>query len=249
MNRFMLGLFWIALSLGGSPLVWADAVTDWNANAGKATIAAGIDPLNASRMYAMVHIAIHDALNAIDLRFEPYALDIRGPSEASPEAAVATAARDVLVPILNQMPLPQGSIDVGVASVETDYDAALEAIANGTPKTAGVVIGHDAAAAILAVRVADGSDAPLTDESYPQGTRPGEYRFTPGVTSAFGTEWGNVTPFVLEDGNQFQPGPPYAVTSRKYTADFNEVKALGAKDGSTRMDDQTQIAHFWAQSS
>jgi hypothetical protein len=71
MNKFMLGLFWIALSLGSSPLVWADAVTAWNANADKATIAACIDPLNTSRMYAMVHIAIHDALNAIDHRFQP----------------------------------------------------------------------------------------------------------------------------------------------------------------------------------
>src|SRR5262245_48181363 len=134
MNTFALRLFGIALSLGWVPLLWADAVMDWNANAGKATIAAGIDGVNASRMYAMMHIAIHDSLNAIDRRFEPYALDIRGPSEASAEAAVAAAAHDVLVPILNQLPLPQGSIDVGVASVEADYDATLEAITSGMPK-------------------------------------------------------------------------------------------------------------------
>jgi hypothetical protein len=69
MNKFTLGVFCLSLSLGWSPLVWADAVTDWNANAEKATIAACLDPLNTTRMYAMVHIAIHDALNTIDRRF------------------------------------------------------------------------------------------------------------------------------------------------------------------------------------
>src|SRR5262245_13236063 len=81
----------------------ADAVTDWNANAGKAARAAclspALDPLHESRAYAMMHIAIHDALNAIDRRFRPYAFRARaeaGPL-ASAEAAVAAAARGVLV--------------------------------------------------------------------------------------------------------------------------------------------------------
>jgi hypothetical protein len=70
----------LSLSLGWSPLVRADAVTDWNANASKAALAACIspylDPLHESRMYAMMHIAIHDALNAIQRHSRPYALDL-----------------------------------------------------------------------------------------------------------------------------------------------------------------------------
>lgn len=253
MGKFTPGIcaFSLLCILGWSPVVQADAVTDWNANAGKAT--ACIDPLNASRLYAMLHIAIHDALNTINRRFQPYVLDIaysrdRGPSGASVPAAVATAAHDVLVPVLNQMPV-SACIDAGIASVEADYNAALDAIADGALKTQGVVIGHAAAAVILAQRVADGADAPLVDAAYPQGTHPGEYRFTPGTSFAFGEEWGHVTPFVLDHSAQFRPGPPYDVTSRKYAADFNEITSLGAKEGSTRTDEQTQIALFWQESS
>ncbi|HEV8713990.1 MAG TPA: hypothetical protein VGX03_14330, partial [Candidatus Binatia bacterium] len=85
------------LSAGWSPLARADAVTDWNENAGEAAVAACIspiqDPLHESRMYAVMHVAIHDALNAITRRSRPYALDIQAPSGASVDAAVATARR------------------------------------------------------------------------------------------------------------------------------------------------------------
>jgi hypothetical protein len=252
MRTFMLGICtcFLSLSLGWSPLVWADAVTDWNANAGKAAIAECIDGFHESWMYGMMHIAIHDALNAINRRFHPYVLDIQGPSGASLDAAVATAAHDVLVPLLGQLPdIFSACIDAVVASIEADYTAALDAIPDGTPKTQGMVIGHAAAAVILALRVSDGADTLFLDPDYPQGTNPGEYRFTPGTPFAGAPGWGNVTPFVLQDSAQFRPGPPYDVTSKKYAADFNEIKSLGAKVGSTRTDEQTQIAHFWVESS
>ncbi|MGH8070914.1 MAG: vanadium-dependent haloperoxidase [Candidatus Entotheonellia bacterium] len=257
MRTFTLGICacFLTFSLGWFPVVWADAVTDWNLNAGKAAIVACISPaadaLHESRLYAMVHIAIHDALNAIDRRFLPYILDIPETSAASVEAAVATAARDVLVPLLEQLPadLFAACIPAAVAGVEADYTAALGAIADGTPKTQGIVIGRAAADAVLAQRVADGADTLFElDADYPQGTKPGEYRFTPPFLFAGAPEWGNVTPFVLNDSSQFRPGPPYDVTSKKYTADFNEIKSLGAKDGSTRTTEQTQIAHFWVES-
>ena len=231
----------------------ADTVTEWNANAAIATC---VIALHESRLYAMMHIAIHDALNTINRRFRPYVLDKHGPSGASAEAAVATAAHDVLVPVLNQLvpvfnqlPAIQECIDASVASIEVDYTEALARIPEGAPKTQGTVIGHAAAAAILALRVADGSDTLVLDFDYPQGMDPGEYRFPPGAPFAFMPGWADVTPFVLHDSAQFRPGSPYAVTSRKYTADFNEVKSLGAKVGSTRTAEQTQIAHFWVESS
>ena len=240
----------LTLSLGWSSPVWGDVVTDWNANAGKAAIGSCIDGFHESWMYGMMHIAIHDALNAINRRFQPYVLDIQGPSGASVDAAVATAARDVLVPLLGQLPdIFSACIDAVVASIEADYTAALDAIEEGPPKTQGMVIGRAAAAVILALRVADGADTLFLDPDYPQGTKPGEYRFTPGTPFAAAPGWGDVTPFVLKDSAQFQPGPPYDVTSKKYTADFNEIKSLGAKDSSTRTTEQSQIAHFWVESS
>ena len=68
----------------------------------------------------------------------------------------------------------------------------------------------------------------------------------------FAPGWADVTPFVLRDSSQFRPGPPYAVTSRKYTADFVEVKRLGGDDITTpsaRSAEQTEIALFWVESS
>jgi hypothetical protein len=108
-------------------------------------------------------------------------------------------------------------------------------------------------ATILALRADDGHRELLVpDFAYPQGTAPGEYRFTPGATFAFAPGLGTETPFVLPDGAQFRPGPPYAVTDPRYTADFEEIKALGG-DGvttpSARTADQTEIALFWYESS
>lgn len=236
----------------------ADAVIDWNANAGKAAIAACIspadDPLHESRLYAMMHLAIHDAINAIDRRSRPYALDMRAPPTASTAAAVAAAARDVAVPVLGQLPFPfpQACIDAGIASVEADYAAALGAIPDGAAKTQGIDVGKAAAATMLALRAADGSDTPFLDFAYPQGTNPGEYRFTPGFAFVAAPGWADVTPFVLHDSSQFRAAPPYVVKSHKYTADFNEVKALGGDDITTpsaRTAEQTEIAHFWVESS
>jgi hypothetical protein len=259
MKKYILGLSLCLFAVGRPVLVGADAVTDWNENAGKAAIAACIspnmNPLHESRMYAMMHLAIHDALNGIERHSHPYAFDIEGPLGASPDAAVATAAHDVLVPLINQLPLPpplQPCKVAAIAGVEADYTAALAAITDGPAKTQGIVIGEAAAAVVLAMRIADGSITPLADFAYPQGTVPGEWRFTPGFPFAFAPGWADVTPFALQDSTQFRPSPPYEVTSKKYTEDFNEVKSLGG-DGvttpSARTPEQTEIALFWVESS
>jgi PAP2 superfamily len=236
--------------------VRADAVTAWNANAGEAARAACIapidNPLHESRLYAMTHVAVHDALNAIDSRSDPYAFHGEAKRRTSPDAAVASAARNVLVPALRQLPAPQACIEAGVASVEADYATALDTIRDGQAKARGIELGQAAAAAILALRAADGADTPLVDPANPQGTRPGEYRFTPGFDFAFAPGWADVTPFVLNESSQFRPGPPDPVTGRKYAADLNEVKRLGG-DGVTTPSDrtaaQTEIARFWVESS
>jgi PAP2 superfamily len=238
-----------------------DAVILWNARAGEAATKACIapldDPFHESRMYAMMHIAIHDALNAFDRRFQPYAFDKRVEPGASPEAAVAAAARDVMVPLLGQLPrelpfITQACIDAAVASVETAYTAAIAGLPDAPAKTQGIAAGQAAAAAILARRAADGAVGPFLNTSCPQETSPGKYQCTPGHPFVAFEVWGKVTPFALQDSAQFRPGPPYAVTDKAYTADYNEVKSLGS-DGSitpsARTADQTEIAYFWWESS
>ena len=234
----------------------ADAVTDWNESAGRAAVASCLAPFGngpaEARLYAMVHIAIHDAVNAIDRRYRSYAFDAEVNVPASPDAAVAAAARDVLVSVIAQLQESPACVAAGIASVEADYAAALAAISAGPEKTAGIQVGQAAAAAILALRASDGSDTPLLDFDYPQGTNPGEYRFVPGVDFTFAPGWGNVTPYVLQRSAQFRAGPPYRVDSKKYAADFNEVKSLGGDDIATpsmRTDEQTEIGLFWIESS
>ena len=203
----------------------------------------------------MLHVAIHDALNAIDRQSRPYTFDMQAAPGASPDAAVAAAARDVLVALIGQLPLElvsQSCIAAGVASVEANYTVALAAIPDNQAKVQGISVGQAAAAAILALRAADGAVGPFLDFNCPQDTNPGEYQCTPGTPFIAFQVWKNVTPFVLQDSSQFRPGPPYAVTRKKYTADFDEVESLGG-DGittpSARTADQTEIALFWYESS
>ncbi len=242
-----------------SRAIGRDAVIVWNANAGVAATKACITPLDSpfheSRLYAMMHIAIHDALNAIDRRYRPYTYDKPAAPDASPDAAVAAAARDVLVPLIRQLPselVAQSCIDAGVASVEADYAAALTAIPNTLAKSLGIAAGQAAAAAILAARATDGAVGPFLNHDCPQASRPGQYRCTPGTPFIVFETWEKVAPFVLQDMTQFRPGPPYGVIEKSYTADFNEIKSLGG-DGittpSARTADQTEIALFWYESS
>jgi hypothetical protein len=248
------------------PAARADAVTDWNASAGAAAQAACIspanDPLHEARLYAMLHLAVHDALNAIERRFRPYAYDAVAPAGTSLPAAVAAAARDVLVSqlALTGAPFPPECAAAGVASAEAAYTQALAAIPDGPGKAQGLALGQAAAAAVIARRSGDGSDTPLVDPNYPQGTLPGQWRFTPGSPPiAFAVGWGQVRPFVLKDAAQFRPGPPLPVGCdadpagcRQYADDVEEVRALGS-DGltapSARTPEQTQIALFWIESS
>ena len=236
-----------------------DAVTVWNANAGVAATAACVAPLNnplhESRIYAMMHVAVHDALNAIDRRSRPYAFKAEAEPGASRDAAVAAAARDVLVSLIAQLPLElhsQACIDAGVASVEAAYAEALAAIPDDQAKAQGLAVGQAAAAAILALRANDGAVGPFLNFACPQETQPGEYQCTPGTPFIAFEGWEHVVPFVLEHSSQFRPGPPYGVEKKKYTEDFNEVKAFGGDDiitPSARTPDQTEIALFWLESS
>src|SRR5438128_1944212 len=108
LTRITKTIFFVALAIPLPLTAQSDAVTVWNANAGVAATAACIaplaDPLHESRIYAMTHVAIHDALNAIDRRAGPYTFEKAEPG-ASLDAAVAAAARDVLVALIGQLPL------------------------------------------------------------------------------------------------------------------------------------------------
>jgi hypothetical protein len=243
----------------------ATAVLEWNETAGaaarKACLSPSNDPLHEARMYAITQVAVHDALNAIDRRYQPYAFTARAPRNTSVTAAVAAAAHDALVATLEDLPTElfptlSGCGKAGLELVNARYTDALAAIPDGMAKRDGIAIGQAAAAAIVGARAADhANDAPLIDTSV-RGGPPGEYQLTPGADPtatlfAFAPKWGSVTPFTLRDSTQFASGPPYKLTTRQYANDFNEVKRLGGGRGtpSSRNPEQTEIALFWVESS
>ena len=248
--RRLLALSFIAIA--GAPAA-ADEVTRWNAVAGQTSFASGLsgNPLFESRLYAIVHVAVHDAVNAVHRHYRPYALHIAPNPMASPGAAVATAAYRVLTDqyaLLGPYGFPSQQ-----ATFDAAYAASLASIPAGAAKTAGIAIGTAAANAILALRVSDGwNQITVQDFAYPQGTLPGEYRFTPGFNFVFLSRWGTLPPFVLFSADQFRPSPPDPVSSKRYAADYNEIKALGGNGTTTpsaRTPDQTELAIFWYESS
>jgi hypothetical protein len=231
----------------------ADRVAAWNVTAVRATLMAGENPTVQSRALAATQAAVHDALNAIDRRFEPYAFDGEPDPDASPDAAVATAARDALVGLIAVGPFAGfGSAAQqkdAVALVDGRYAADLERIPEGEAKTRGIAVGQAAAAAILAEREDDGA---TTFVSYTPGMEPGDWQPTPNPVppnppgaaerlSAVLPGWGQVTPFVLSSSGQFLPDGPPALPSTNYAQDYHEVQALGAKDSTVRTADQEEI--------
>ena len=247
-----------AATAGPATAATHTTVTEWNAAAGRAAVAACIapldNPLHESRMYAMTHLAIHDALNAIDRRFEPYASEATAPAGASVDAAVAAAAHDTLVATIADIPapFPQACRDAGIASVTAEYASALSAVPDGTAKADGIAVGQQAASAILAEREGDGSDTPLIVADFPEGTLPGQWRFTPDRPFAFAPGWGDVRTFGLTAADQFPVAPPLPLSSTRYARDLDEVKALGGDGVGTptrRTAQQTETARFWLESS
>jgi len=232
-HKYLAGLM-LAIMLGGATRARADAVVDWNIITGQ-TIPFATRPGGSPGLdYAMVHAAIYDAVEAIDGRFEPYAVEIPGAS-GSPAAATARAAHDVLV---YRFPAQTASLDATYLAY-----LASHGLAEDDP---GVAVGQQAAAGIIALRANDGS-WPAVPEVFTGGTGIGEWRPTPPAFASMAVPWlGAVTPFTLDDPTQFRAPRPPRLNSREYAKDYNEVKALGALVNSSRTPEQTDIAYFYA---
>ena len=208
-------------------------VIDWNHTAHQVFAAENghADPLGASRTMAMMHLAMHDAVNAVQPRYAAYALRERA---AGADAAVAavTAAHDVLLALH-----PKQAV-----LLKAQWQSALQEAGKGAAVESGKSLGARAARAILERRAADGSNA---NESYTPGTRAGEYRYTPGFEFIALPHWRNLQPFGLRDPAQFRVAAPPALDSAAYARAFEEVKRLGGAEGAQRTADQSHFAAFW----
>jgi membrane-associated phospholipid phosphatase len=215
-----------------------DEVVRWNKVATDATVAAKINPLAESRIFAILHVAIHDAVNAVEPRYEPYQPGTSpAPAGASVDAAIAGAAHATLVALL-----PDSKATFDAALEET-----LRGITDDSRRASGLEVGRTAAAAILTARQDDGANRTV---DYTPGTKPGEYCPTPpDFKAAALVQWGKVTPFVLKSADQFRCPDPPAVNSPRAIADLEEVRAIGGTKSATRTPEQSEIARYWYESS
>jgi hypothetical protein len=222
-----------------------DMVMYWNDKAATAT--RDVNQPTRSRLFAIIQIAVHDALNNIKPKYQRYALLNERTQFASPDAAVASAAYWAI----------KGLGRAGSFPVDTWYNESLATIPDGESKELGTTLGKHAAEAIIANRANDGfSKAILLSTTPPNGVNPGEYRSTVTAVNwipttnqfAFRTyyNWGTVVkPYVAQSNSQFRPQGPFAINSNEYANDFNEVKSKGARVGGTRTEEEDKAAKFW----
>jgi hypothetical protein len=237
----------------------ADVVTQWNALAVTAT-KTGLDNTSgprlnsnlATRVHAIAALAVHDAVVAALGGGQAYLYDKPALAGASPHAAAAQGAHDVLVKLVPgtrnaQVPLLDTQLADTLKGIETSGVGAAAI-------QAGVDAGKSAAALILAARELDGATPDRTD-SGPAAPGIGEWRPTPVAQSdgslrfpaGINRQWGEVTPFVVKRIAHLRPPKPPRVDSSPYRKAWREIKALGRSTGSTRITDQTHQARFWRQ--
>jgi hypothetical protein len=219
----------------------ANAVTDWNAIALEKITAGRPGPFGTTDM-ALVQIAAHDAVQAIERRFEPYYAEVRG-AKGSRSAAVAAAVRTMLVGMY--------SPEIG-ADVERLYNEYLAS--KGLHGDPGLAVGEQVAQKILPLRRLPPNPLPPdfigkneigkwrpTDSL--QGNPPAPRPFAPMLAPWLGA----VDPFTLTGPARFRADPPPALTSLRYTKDYKEVQELGSLTSTKRSERQTDVAYFYSE--
>ena len=212
----------------------ADLIGDWNAQAVNAIRNETTTPPLAARNLAMLHVAIHDAVNSLTGTHRPYAVSAPPDGPTSAEAAVVGAAHQVLV---NLFPSQRAAFDATLA-------ASLAGIPESLERSRGVELGRSTANTILGLRANDGSSTTIP---YIPSAEPGAWRRTPPYFRPPDLpHWRFVRPFALSSGSQFRPPGPPPLDSARYATDLDQVKALGAADSPIRTPEQTLVANFWA---
>lgn len=224
MKALLLTLLTLLISAAGAR---ADEVSRWNRVAAEQSAAVHTDPVTETRIFAMLHLAVHGAVSAAEAR----------ETGADPRAAAAAAAHDVLLPLLPS----------GTAAFDLALEESMRALPKGAAAEKGLSLGRREAQAVLSARKSDGASRAA---SFGPGSKQGEYRPTPpDLTPAFMAQWGGVKPFALASAAQFRPGPPPAVDGERARADVEAVRALGAEKGASRDEEQTEVARFWYENS
>lgn len=219
----------------GMPATDEDVILRWNRVLMETILTPGQHPATIMpvRSYAMMHVAMYDAVNSIDGSYTPYLTDVPGSKNASLEAAAAQAAHDVLAALY---PTRLAVFDIELAD-------SLEGIEENRAQQ-GIRVGQIVARRMVAARANDGWEA--APPPYVLPPDPGNWQPTPPTfPPASFTHYPAVKPFATTSSTQFNPNPPPALTSDEYAESFNEVKELGSANSATRTPDQTMVAKLW----
>ncbi len=202
-----------------------------------------LGPCRASRAMAIVHVATFEALNAVVGGYDSFVGLPPATEPTSSRAAVAQASHDALVAMF-----PSQTTRLATKLVED-----LASLPASEARTRGLALGTAAANAILASRIADGSNhaEPHVGVDWFPSDQPGRWRPDPisGTTVALGAHWASVAPFSMTSADQFRVPPPPAMTSAQYALAYNEAIVLGG-DGvitpTLRSEWETFVGIFWA---
>jgi len=212
------------------------SAVDWNRELITILGTPGAQPatVHPTRSFALLQAAEYDAVTSITHAAPPYLFSVPAPRGARPDAAADQAAHDVLTALYP--PLKSG-LDQLLAGE-------LAAIPDTRGKQQGIGVGEIVAERLVRIRSSDGSAA--IPPPFTAGSQPGDYQPTPpNFPAPVFTNWGSITPFVLDSGQQFRPAPPPPITSVAYARALNQVKSLGQDSSTTRTADQTTLAKFW----
>jgi hypothetical protein len=227
MRRFF--MVFAAAAVSASPAT-ANTVTDWWEVANRYYLAgqgaSGPRLPDAERASTRAALAMFEAVNAIDRRYESYVNFPAADPGASQDAAAATAAFRVL---LQHYPANKSAL-------EDSYAMVMAAVPEGPAKDAGREIGERAAKAAVA---AQGIDAAVVQPPYRPRTRPGEWIGT--SIPSLETYWYAFKPWAVP-ADRLMPPPPPPLTSERYARDYDEIRRLGGRDSKERTREQTLIA-------
>jgi hypothetical protein len=253
----------VALAIAGSAgtrnaaaaLPPGNTVAQWNQIAEDTVVGSGTQLPEGFLYMGYVSAAVYDADIAIEGAYERYGPPISAAPGASADAAVVEAAYRTLwayfpPEVCNPASPPAAyAFCLGVRPrLDAFYAEALAAIPRGHARTDGLAVGLQAANDIIALRSGDGRMTPISvTSSFPTlASGPGVWRLTPPFVASQ-TPWlAKVRPFVLESLDEFLPGPPPSLRSHEWVEAFNQMKAYGAANSSSRSDAQTAVARFWS---
>jgi hypothetical protein len=232
----------VVMAVGAMPSsARADEVTDWNAHLLNALITGNATGLLPTRHAAIVQSSVFDAVNGIERRYEPVHVQPGAATGASKRAAAVQAAYASLLRLF-----PAQQTDLGEKrAASLDAIASEEGAEHSQSIDRGIEWGQHVADEIWAWRSTDGFTP--TPPAYFGVNVPGQWRSTPPAFASFALlQFATMTPWAIPSPSYFpQAGPP-ALSSDRYTADFNEVKSLGSATSIARTQTQTDIARFWA---